>query len=237
MFIRKKTKKSNGKKEYIQHQLIESIRTSAGPRQRIVLNLRHLHLQEEKWKELANCIEGLLTNQRSLLPRDPEIEAKARHYACQIRQERLTRAQESIDSKEAAAKEDAQYEQVDINSLITNDAKTIGAEHVAVSQMDEYGFGKILKGLNFTQKQIVYARMLIVGRMVHPGSERETVRWLCDTSGVGELLGSGVKVYDAALHRTAVLLWENHVAIEQELSNRAREIFSLKETVIYIRLT
>jgi hypothetical protein len=33
------------------------------------------------------------------------------------------------------------------------------------------------------------------------------------------------------------LLWENHVAIEQELSNRTREIFSLKETVILYDLT
>lgn len=238
MFIREKTKKSKRKKRYIQHQLIESIRTSAGPRQRIVLNLGRLHLPEDKWKELANCIEGLLTNQRSLLPQDPEVEAKARHYANQIRRERLARAQEGVvDRKDDAVKEDAQYEYVDINSLITNDAKTIGAEHAAISQMKEYGLDKILAELNFTQKQIDYAKMLIVGRMLHPGSERETVRWLCETSGVGELLGSQVKVYDTALHRTAVLLWEDHVAIERELSNRAKEIFSLKETVILYDLT
>ena len=237
MFIREKTRKSKGKKRYIQHQLIESIRTPAGPRQHIVLNLGQLNLPEDKWKELANCIEGLLTNQRNLLPQDPEIEVKARHYASQIRLERLARSKKIEDSKEAAVKEDIQYEQVDVNSLIANDAKTIGAEHVVVSQMDEYGFDKILKDLNFTEKQIVYARMLIVGRMVHPGSERETVRWLCETSGVGELLDPQVKVYDTALHRAAVLLWENHVAIEQELSNRAKEIFFLKETVILYDLT
>ena len=232
MFIREKTKKSNGKKRYIQHQLIESIRTASGPRQQIVLNLGRLHLPKEKWKDLANSIEGFLTNQRSLFPQDAEIEAKARHYASRIRQERLAISQESVDSEEAA-----QYEQVDINTLITNDTKTIGAEHVAISQMNEYGFDNILKGLNFTEEQIVYAKMLIVGRMVHPGSERETVRWLCEASGVGELLDARVKVYDTALHRTAVLLWENHVAIEQELSNQAREIFSLKETVILYDLT
>ena len=237
MFIREKARKSKGKKRYIQHQLIESIRTPAGPRQHIVLNLGQLNLPEDKWKELANCIKGLLTNQRNFLPQDPEIEVKARHYASQIRLERLARSKKIEDSKETAVKEDIQYEQVDVNSLIENDAKTIGAEHVVVSQMDEYGFDKILKDLNFTEKQIIYARMLIVGRMVHPGSERETVRWLCETSGVGELLDPQVKVYDTALHRAAVLLWENHVAIEQKLSNRAKEIFSLKETVILYDLT
>ena len=68
-------------------------------------------------------------------------------------------------------KDAAQYERVDVNSLITNDAKTVGAEHVAISQMNEYGFDKILKGLEFTKEQITYSKMLIVGRMVHPGSE------------------------------------------------------------------
>ena len=149
----------------------------------------------------------------------------------------MGRVQECIASGESAGEEAAHYEQVDVNSLITNDAKTVGAEHVAINQMDEYGFDKIVKGLGFTEEQITYCKMLIVGRMVHPGSERETVRWLSETSGVGELLGAGVKLYDMALHRTAVLLWENHAAIEQELSKRAREIFSLKETVILYDLT
>jgi transposase len=54
---------------------------------------------------------------------------------------------------------------------------------------------------------------------------------------VGELLGDGVKIYDTALHRAAVLLWENHDAIEQELSERAKELFSLKESVILYDLT
>ena len=237
MFIREKSKKAHGKKNYIQHQLIESIRTPSGPRQQIVLNLGHLCLPEEKWKAFANCIKVFLANQKTLFPKDPEIEAKARHYASQIRQERLGRVQECIASGESAGEEAAHYEQVDVNSLITNDAKTVGAEHVAINQMDEYGFDKIVKGLGFTEEQITYCKMLIVGRMVHPGSERETVRWLSETSGVGELLGAGVKLYDMALHRTAVLLWENHAAIEQELSKRAREIFSLKETVILYDLT
>ncbi len=236
MFIRKKSKKATDKKSYVQHQLIESVRTASGPRQQIVLNLGHLNLPAEKWKELANCIERCLTNQKSLFPQDPEIEAKARHYASQIRQERLARAQ-GAGNTVSAEKEDAHYETVDMNSLVTNDAKTIGAEHVAMSQMDEYGFDSILQGLHFSEEHITYARMLIAGRMVHPGSERETARWLRETSGAEELLGSRVKLYDTALHRTAVLLWENHEAIEQELSRRERELFSLKETVIFYDLT
>ena len=57
MFIREKSKTVKGKK-YIQHQLIESMRTPAGPRQRLVLNLGFLDLKPDKWKELANTIES-----------------------------------------------------------------------------------------------------------------------------------------------------------------------------------
>ena len=236
MFIRKKTKKIKGK-EYTQHQLIESIRTASGPRQQIVLNLGHLDLPEDKWKELANGIEGFLTNQQSIFEPDPEIEAKARHYANQIRQGRLARSDKNTEVIKAETKEEVRYEQVNINTLVTNNSKTVGAEHVVVSQMNEYGFDKILRDNNFTEDQITYAKLLIIGRMVHPGSERETARWLKETSGAMELLEGRVKVYDSALHRTAVKLWENHESIEQALSKRAKELFSLKETVILYDLT
>ncbi|MBE7548500.1 MAG: hypothetical protein HS127_15635 [Planctomycetia bacterium] len=59
---------------------------------------------------------------------------------------------------------------MNINSLITNDAKTVGAEHVAISQMNEYGFDKILQGLDFTDDQIAYSKMLIVGEWFIPAA-------------------------------------------------------------------
>lgn len=239
MFIRETYKKSKGKKQYAQHQLVESIRTPVGPRQNIVLNLGTLTLPKSKWKELANAIESFIKNQPLLFSGDAELESTAHHFAQLIRKERLARKkdQEKNEGDDCNKKREPQYEAVDVNSVITDDAKTIGAEHVALSQMNEYGLKKILQELNFTENQIVYAYMLIIGRMVHPGSERETVRWLQDASGVGELLSSNVKVYDSALHRTAMLLWENYEYIEQRLSEKAKEVFSLKETVILYDLT
>jgi len=79
--------------------------------------------------------------------------------------------------------------------------------------------------------------MLIAGRLAHPASERETVRWINENSTICELLKTDSKVYDNALHRTSCLLMENHEAIEQRLSEKAREIFNLKETVILYDLT
>jgi hypothetical protein len=234
MFIRETIKSQKGKK-YVQHQLVESVRTPNGPRQKLLLNLGFLDLPRDKWKELANTIESELHGQLSLFSTNPEIEKLASHYARVIIRERLNKKSEKI--KKDPDKAEPWYETVDINSVSTSDSRSIGVEHVVTSSMQEYNLDKVLKKLKFSDNQLDYTRMLIAGRLAHPGSERETVRWINENSAICELLQTDVKVYDNALHRTSCLLMENHEEIEQNLSVTAREIFDLKETVILYDLT
>ena len=236
MFIRAKSKIVKGKK-YIQHQLIESIRTPAGPRQRLVLNLGFLDLHPDKWKELANTIESEVHKQSRLFVTDPQIEKLAKHYAKVIIREKLNKESERAASDNGAERLSADFESVDVNSVSSSEARSIGAEHVVLAQMREYKFDKMLTQLGFTDNQINYAKILIAGRLVHPSSERETARWANEDSAILEQLQSNINVYDTALHRTAVLLWEHHDKIEQRLSQAAREIFGLKETIILYDLT
>lgn len=229
MFIRQvsKTLKS---KIYFQCQLIEAVRTPSGPRQHLILNLGQLKIPKDQFKPLANRIEEILTNQPSLFEAPPEVEALAQHYAERIRQQ-------GFNNKPAVPAKNGDIQNVDVDSLVHSQARTVGAEHVILEQMREYCFGDILKGQDFTDEQIDYARMLVMGRMLFPGSERRTVRWLEDISASKELLKTPVKVYDNALHRTAVRLWERHEEIELALSQKAKEIFSLKEMTILYDLT
>jgi len=236
MFIREKSKTVKGKK-YIQHQLIESIRTPAGPRQRLVLNLGFLDLHQDKWKELANTIESEVHKQSHLFVTDPQIEKLARHYAKVIIRDKLNKAHESSAGDNGADSLSTDYQSVDVNSVSSSEARKIGAEHVVLAQMREYKFDKMLKELGFTENQVNYAKILIAGRLVNPSSERETARWANEDSAILELLQAKINVYDTALHRTAVMLWEQHDKIEQRLSQAAREIFGLKETIILYDLT
>ena len=238
MYIREKIKTVNNKR-YVQHQLLESVRTPDGPRQNVLLNLGILDLEKDKWKLLVDVIKEKLCNQNRFFQIDREIEKLAEHYVALILEKRLQQASEKIeDIQEEHEKESrTQYESVDIHSVSTSNARTQGAEHIAIKQMDEYGFDNILRSLQFDDKQIVYAKMLIVGRMVHPASERETVRWINENSAIKELLRTDVKVYDNALHRTAIKLWQHHEAIEKQLSKSAVKIFSLEESVILYDLT
>jgi len=236
MFIREKSKTVKGKK-YIQHQLIESIRTPAGPRQRLVLNLGFLDLPQDKWKELADTIESEVHQQSRLFVTDAQIEKLARHYAKVIVREKLNKESERAASDNVPGRLSADYQSVDVNSVSSSEARKIGAEHVVLAQMREYKFDKMLKELGFTENQVNYAKILIAGRLVHPSSERETARWANEDSAVLELLPAKINIYDTALHKTAVLLWEQHDKIEQRLSQAAREIFGLKETIILYDLT
>ena len=194
-----------------------------------------LDLPKDQWKDLANTIESELHGQQNLFSTNPEIEKLAKHYARVIIKERLNKESEKIEQE--SGKEKSEYETVDINSVSTSDSRTIGVEHVVAGSMQEYNLDKVLKKLTFTDHQIDYAKMLIAGRLAHPASERETVRWINENSAICELLKTDSKVYDNALHRTSGLLLENHEEIEQRLSEKAREIFNLNETVILYDLT
>ena len=173
MFIREVTKKVKGKK-YIQHQLIESLRIPAGPRQKLILNLGLISLGKDKWKALANLNENQLHNQAMLFEEDPEVESLAKQFVRMIRRNRLLSEAEKKHNIDSANKE-IEYEKINLNSLCNSDSKSIGAEHVILNQIKDYGFDKILKRLDFDDNQIIYAKLLIVARLIHPSSEKEAV--------------------------------------------------------------
>jgi hypothetical protein len=235
MFIREKIKRSKGK-EYIQHQLIESIRTPAGPRQNIILNMGKLDIKKDQWKLLANAIEEALHNQTSLFHNDPDINKLAQHYANLIIQNKLTQTS-SINQKDRIEEKDVQYEMIDINSIKNTAIRSLGAEHIVFRQFKEYNLDTILTNNGFTESQVDYARILIASRLIHPSSERETARWINENSAFCELMETNIAVYDNALHRTAVMIWENHDNIEKQLAETAKDLFSLKEDVILYDLT
>lgn len=236
MFIREASKTAKGK-TYVQHQLIRSVRTPAGPRQRVELNLGVLDVPREKWKELADAIESYVHNQPSLFLTDLTIDGLAKHYANMIIRRRIREFGERSEVAEEPQRDQRDLVTIDVKSEKKQDSRTVGPEHVALCQMARYQFDRILRNCDFQGTQIALAKMLVAGRMVHPASERETARWLNDHSALGELLGVEQRVYDNALHRVANLLWEQHDRIEQQLAQAARDAFQLPDTILLYDLT
>jgi hypothetical protein len=239
MFIRKvnKTFPDSGL-EYIQHRLVESVRTPQGPRQRVLLNLGTLTIPETKFKDLANAIEAQLYGQPGLFGEDPELDGLARHFCQLIIAKRLAKADKDALTASQPQAEKSQYETVDVNSTTVSNARTVGAEQIALAQMKQLSFFDILNELGFDETSQKRASAQVISRMVHPGSELETARFLRDTSAVGELIDADfAKISDNTLHRTTDLLLKNKSAIEDALAAKNRALFSLDETLILYDLT
>ena len=66
--------------------------------------------------------------------------------------------------------------------------RSVGAEHVALEALRRLGLDVKLAELGLNRHQLHAAIGVIVGRMVHPGSELATHQWLQQRSGLGELL-------------------------------------------------
>ena len=244
--IRKKLTSDNGKSyEYVQHRLVESVRTDRGPRQRIVINLGTLNIPREQFKTLANLIENELINpeylQGSLFEEVSEdLVVLARHYADILAQKRLQAVQGSHVEDQHVQQDNRKpvYETIDTNSIVTSNSRTIGPEHIALSHLRQLDFFSILQECSFTPKQQNYAVAQICARMVHPASERETARWLRTDSSFGELLGIDMsRVSDQSLHRVSDMLVKHKDHIEQRVCKATNELFALENKLILYDLT
>lgn len=246
MFIReikKRFQKKNQYYEYVQYRLVESIRTKSGPRQQTVLNLGSLSVPAEQLKTLANLIEQNLTHcaQSSLFRDVPEeLIGLARHFADVITQKRLKSPPAPLNEapKPDIDKREPVYTAIDTDSIITSDSRTIGAEHIALTQLKEMKFFSILAECSFSEREQNYAAAQICARMVHPASERETARWVRSDSALAELLNADfTHLSDQTLHRVSDKLLQHRDFIEKALSKNTDDLFSLDNKLILYDLT
>ena len=233
MFIRKVPHKDKkNRKQYYTYKLVESFRTQRGPRQRDVLNLGvDFNLPKEQWKDLANCIEAIITKQELLFDCPKEISNLAKKYARTIiRQQSVV-----IDENKDVIPD---YQCIDVNSIENEDVRTVGAEHVVLETIKELEIDRKLKSLGLNRFQISLALGVIAGRMIIPGSERATHQWMQNTTALDELLGADYsRVSLDSVYRASDLLLKNKDALEEHLRGAEGQLFDLNEKIILYDLT
>jgi len=138
-------------------------------------------LPTEQWKDLANCIEEIITGQETLIDYPKAIRTLAKRYARKIIREQAY----VIDAGEDIPPD---YATIDINSVEDEDARTVGAEYVVYETIKELGIDKKLKELGLNRHQVAACLGVIAGRMIVPGSERATHYWLQNVSALDELI-------------------------------------------------
>ena len=233
MFIRKVSHKNHKTgKGYFTYKLVDSIRTERGPRQRTVLNLGvDFSLPEEQWKDLANCIEGVITGQNSFIDYPKTVKTLARRYAKKI----INREASVIADKQVLPPD---YVTVDLNSINTEEARTVGAEYVVYETIKELNIEQKLDELGLTKDKIAACLGVIAGRMIVPGSERATHYWLQNISALGELMGFDFSLLSLdRLYKAADHLMRHKTEIEDHLCETETRLFGLEEKILLYDLT
>ena len=231
MFIRELVRKDHQSgKVYVYHRLVEAVRTPRGPRHRMVLDLGHLDLPKDQWKGLANRIEEILSGQERFHDPEGSREALAQAFARRIiRKERM-----SILGAQAPS----QWERIDLGSLSQEEVRSVGAEAVGCWAFEKLRFPQILSRLGLSPPQRQVAALLIMGRLLHPASERRTLLGARQVSALEEVLGTDLeKISLSALYRTSDELLRHREAIEGELAQNERDLFGLGEKIVLYDLT
>jgi len=244
MYIRavKQAAKKTGKK-YQTFRLVESVRTERGVRQRLMLNLgSSFSVPREQWKQLANRIEEIVSGQAVMFMPEPQLEKIAQKYARALSLKQSTALPQASPTPATSAdsnpQANADYHCVDINSLANSNISTIGGEHVAHQTILQLGLDKQLKALGLNPVQVAASMGTIIGRILHPSSERETHKWLQEKSGLGELINYDFNRLSLdKLYKASDVLLSKKEALENFLYEKEKSLFNLDEVITLYDLT
>lgn len=229
MFIREyKTKNKKTGKIYIKHQLVESYRTEAGPRQRIVMNLGKVNLKKSDWRKLAFALEGKLSGQDSLI-KEPEINAAAdaamRNYDFyKIRKKNKVAKGKSLT--------------IDLEKVGVTACRTLGPELAGTTAWEKLSFDTILKEAGLDKKSRELAKAVILSRLISPASEVATLKWIKERSSVAEIMNTDLlSIKKDPIYEIADVLLYHKEAIEKLLREKEESIFPTGSTLFLYDLT
>ena len=237
MFIRETTKtdRKTGKK-YTSYQLVESIRTAQGPRQKILITIvSEISLDSCEKKDLANRIEEIIQGAPSLLLACSEkIESLAQTYASQVI-DRLSHSDKIHKDHDGVP---AEFVSIDINSIEKSEPRTVGSEHLMLEMARQLKLPNKLKELGLSATDVSVALGSIIARAVSPDSERATYHWLCNHSGLDELIDFDFKNSSLnKLYQVSDTLLNHKDSLEKHLEMTAQSIHGYKRTIALYDLT
>jgi len=235
MFIRKtrKVERKSGR-EYHSFQLIESVRTIRGPRQQILLNLgSDINLTDQDRKMLADRIEEIVSGSNSLFSAPKNIEELAQQFAI-----RLEESGYGSNRIQAGLQDEEDFQAVNVNAVEVERARSVGVEYAALETIRKLELDQVLARAGLTNHQITLAIGTIIGRLAGRCSERGTLMWLRELSGLGELLDADFTgVSDKGIYEVSDRLLEKRALIEKHLERKESNLFSLENTVVLYDLT
>ena len=205
MYIRKNIKKEKGK-TYTSHALVESVRTSKGPRQKVVCTLGDLSPRpREEWLKLAHKVENALVGQGELLEKpDAEVEAI-------VRKVKERRARQQVKPKEPPDRPGGEDDLVAVHTdrVAMERLRSAGHVHVGYEFWKRLGLDDIVREAGLTERACTLTCAMTLNRLVQPASEHAIPRWIRSTA-LEDILGIALEeLADDSLYRNLDKLYPN----------------------------
>ena len=238
MFIRetRTTNKKTGN-VYIKHSLVESVRSPKGPRQRTIMQLGRIDLPRNQWPLLSAVLERELSGQTALPGLASElIPSVVRKTA----EKAITHYQFSRNRKEESnrRKDQRRLKKIDLNTATTAWHRSLGPELVGHHTYRKLQLPEILKECGLSARERSLSEAVVLGRLIKPGSDLGTWRWIRDRSTISELTEVSLeKIKKDAIYEIADQLLKYKKPIEEHLFQREKKIFPDRGSLYLFDLT
>jgi transposase len=238
MYIRevKTTNKKTGK-VYVKHVLSESVRVNGSPRPRTVMHLGRLELPRDLWPQLAAELTARLTGQQKLDLPGIKIKKRVQFTADQAMATFYLREEQHRSKLERKTTENETLE-VRVDDLAITHSRSFGPELVCHHTWNELQLPKLLKTLGFNAMERSMAEAVVAGRLIAPGSELSTWKWIRKHSSIGELTEESLdKLGLNRLYRIGDKLLLHKDSIEKHLLNREKKLHPNRDMLYLFDLT
>jgi len=227
MYLRRTTRAHKGR-TYVNYQLVESVRTPNGPRQKTICSLGDLGpASREEWTKRARKLEHAVAGQEDLLERS---DAEADRVLEKAKTKRAAPAQHATQEPQSYGGE---HITIDPKLITTERHREAGTVHVGYEFWKRLGLEDILKARELPERTRQLACAMTLNRLIGPASEHAMPAWIKRTA-IGDILKQDFDdLAEDSLYRVLDALHAHRSAVEAELVERERNLFHL-DTSIYL---
>jgi transposase len=184
------------------------------------MELGKLDIDRSQWKRLTHVLSMRLSGSDSMFENDDRIK--------EIADEAITNyfSVQGSKSERTEILETGEFVNVDLSSVSASEVKSLGPELLATSFYDRLGMGKVLVECGFTDKEQALSKAVICSRLITPGSDLATWRYLGSNTALPELIDDCIaNISKDPVYEIADALYENKAAIESLLVKRETELY------------
>ena len=219
-------------KTYINYQLVESISTPDGPRQKIVCSLGELGPRPKgEGPKLAHKVQAALVGQMDLFENESQ-EVTEISRKIQASPQTKTKATKSAPERSG----DDEIVAVRIGAVTTELHREAGSVHVGYQYWKKLGLDEILADSGLDKRARDLTCLMTMNKLFSPPPR--TACRIGFATALSEILGIDVDpARKDSLYRNVDLLYPQRAAIEARLAAQEQTLFNLDQTVFLYDLT